>query len=138
MPYASALVEAATTLLWSSTGDDDRPLDRSKAVTDLSWEAACQLMAIVAATNRHCPNFVPSELEGRAVHRAVLSVFGHGTGLWDVSARLSEVDDGLLMDDAKVAKAWHAAVCSDPEVKACGLYSGASAYVGDDGLVYIG
>lgn len=113
-PFVYGYLEAA---VWSSTGDDDRPLDDTiDFKEDLSLET-------VKGAIKDCTAFQKSEKEDLEAsglpeseqgHLFWLNRNGHGVGFWDrpggaVGDRLSE---------------------------ACEPYGSVDLYVGDDGLVY--
>lgn len=102
--------------LWSSTGDDEEPLDKEYDTEDLSPEAleraredcidfiAAQsslLMAVDANSEQHGHDFW-------------LTRNGHGAGFWDRG--YGDVGDQLS--------------------EACKPYGGCDLYVGDDGKLY--
>jgi|TARA_R110002020_G_scaffold320795_1_gene536666 hypothetical protein len=113
--------------LWSSTGDDDRPLDSTHDETDLAGETlqamkdACtkfmadngedlELFGNVMGVGETKPDFSDS-----AGHDFWLTRNGHGAGFWDRG--LGELGDRL--SDAATA------------------FGEAHLYAGDDGKLYL-
>lgn len=88
-PIAPDVAAYLGTALWSSTGDDDRPLDATYSVEDFAPEA------LIDATNdiarfRHLAGDVyalAQEYTGyddaRFMHDLWLTQNGHGAGFWD-------------------------------------------------------
>ena len=101
--------------LWSSTGDDDEPLDSTHGVNDIAPES-------VESARIACMWFVDRMLPwlgdwdaGQAGHDLWLTRNGHGTGFWDRGR-----EHGKRLSDFA-----HSMGKSD-------------AYIGDDGKVYLG
>jgi hypothetical protein len=71
--------------LWSSTGDDDEPLDQEHGITDFSPEALDQAVKECAAFQaENQATLLLAELEeSRAGHCFWLSRNGHGSGFFD-------------------------------------------------------
>lgn len=86
--FEAAYVEAA---LWSSTGDDDQPLDKKYSVNDISPYALirmrrdCALFQLTAAWRDHGSAYAPSQWsdDERGGHDFWLTRNGHGCGFWD-------------------------------------------------------
>ncbi len=128
-PTLTAFLSAyITTALWSSTGDDDEPLDSAHSRTDLAattlakMTADCEaFLALHAATIETAietgevvcgPDFCEW---GRAGHDFWLTRNGHGAGFWD--GDWPEPEAKRLTDAARAA-------------------GNVDLYVGDDGLIY--
>ena len=71
--------------LWSSTGDDDEPLDRDHSISDIAPEA-------IERAEKDCAQFQAANLadfaladlkEGHGGHNFWLSRVGHGSGFFD-------------------------------------------------------
>jgi hypothetical protein len=120
--FTLAYIEAA---LWSSTTDDDTPMDRDYSRSDISPETLAKMIADCAwfqaeqaewITDEYCNN---SHREwgtnGQAGHDLWLTRNGHGCGFWDGD--------------------WEepAATKLDEAAKAMGEVN---LYVGDDGRIY--
>lgn len=113
------------TALWSSTGDDDEPMDRTFTREDISLEARSQARTdcakfyrqnredINAGPDRCGPDF---DEVGRAGHDFWLTRNGHGCGFWD--GDWPEPAATRLTDAAKA-------------------FGEVNLYVGDDGLIYL-
>jgi hypothetical protein len=104
------------TALWSSTGDDDKPLDESHGVDDIAPETLKQM-------RKDCQAFVretKADLHasglgaGRAGHDFWLTRNRHGAGFWD---------EGLGAVGKRLTDAAHA-------------YGSFDLYVGDDGKIH--
>lgn len=102
-----------TCALWSSTDDNDIPLDSNYSIEDI---APGTLAAMVA----DCIKFQTDNMEmiiddlGRAGHDFWLTRNGHGTGFWD--GDWPEHGDALTVE--------------------CKKYGECDLYVGDDGRIY--
>jgi hypothetical protein len=108
------------TALWSSTGDDDRPLDATYSVEDFAPEALIDAANDIARF-RHLAGDVyalAQEYTGyddaRFMHDLWLTQNGHGAGFWD--GDYGPYGDALTRA-SKVGTS--------------------DVYVGDDGLLYI-
>lgn len=118
--FTRAYVEAA---LWSSTGDDDEPLDSNYTVDDLAPELIREIIAdcakfqaenaadIAAIDDVRTRQWTADELAG---HDFWLTRNGHGAGFWDRG--LGEIGERLTA-------AAHA-------------FGEADLYIGDNGLIY--
>jgi hypothetical protein len=81
------------TALWSSTGDDDQPLDKTHGIEDIApatleqMEADCKAFEETATQWLTNENMLVSERGGsvmaRAGHDFWLTRNGHGAGFWD-------------------------------------------------------
>ena len=104
--------------LWSSTGDDDRPLDDDHDIDDIDPDCITEAVADCAAFQRD--NAADLEAQGgdaeRNGHDFWLTRNSHGAGYWDRGT--GEVGERL----SKAAK----------------VYGEAYLYVGDSGMVHIG
>jgi hypothetical protein len=111
-----------TCALWSSTGDDDRPLDEDHSPDDLADEARSSMRADVEAFAKENAQTILACLGhgrcdwSRAGHDLWLNRNGHGCGFWDGD-----------WPDAEGKRLTQAA-------KALGE---SYVYVGDDGKVYV-
>lgn len=110
--FLEAYIKAA---LWSSTDDNDKPLDDNYTVADISGELLDQMI-------EDCGNFMakadlPEELLAQAGHDFWLTRNGHGTGFWDKAEVYGEqqAEDLTIMAEA---------------------YKVVDLYVGDDGRIY--
>lgn len=130
--FTQSYINAA---LWSSTGEDDEPLDKSKSASDLS-DSALESMAEdcrrfqqanaadlseayahpgyqdIFASHRH--DCEQGRIDALAGHDFWLTRNGHGVGFWDRD--LDEVGDRLTV--------------------ASEAFGSVDMYVGDDGGVY--
>jgi hypothetical protein len=103
--------------LWSSTGDDDEPLDKDYAIEDLAPEAIakaaedCAKFAAMAAHHIEASGLTPESVG----HDFWLTRCGHGVGFWDRD--LGTVGEHLTV----IAHS----------------FGEASPYVGDDKRLYI-
>lgn len=111
-----AYVEAA---LWSSTGDDDRPLDDEYGFDDLADETSAEMRADCDAfyTANADDLYLASDDQGG--HDFWLTRNGHGVGFWDRPKKYGKDQAERL---SKAARA----------------YGEVYLYVGDDGKVYCG
>jgi hypothetical protein len=102
--------------LWSSTGEDDEPLDDSYDSHDIAPETLAKMREDVADfIGANVPLLLDSRLSNEQIgHDFWLTRNGHGTGFWDRG--LNEVGDRLAA--------------------ACKPYGSVDLYVGDDGKVY--
>ena len=103
------------TALWSSMGDDGRPLDDEYSVDDISPEAMAAMRADCDAfieSNWDILDKYPADLCG---HDFWLTRNRHGAGFWDGDY---EPEDGRKLTE-----------CSHG-------YGDCYLYVGDDGLIY--
>jgi hypothetical protein len=119
MPYLGrtdqffrAYVECA---LWSSTGDDDLPLDRDHNASDLSVESLRSMSDDCSAFLEAHGDDVYARYE-RAGHDFWLTRNGHGSGFWD-----GDWPDGI---GQRLTDAAH-------------KFGESYLYVGDDGLIYV-
>ncbi len=120
--FTQAYVEAA---LWSTTGDNDRPLDADISADDLAPEALAKIESDCAAFQEH-PAFQAAleaeactgcSAEAYAGHDFWLTRCRHGAGFWD-TGRWNEPHASKLTDIA------HG-------------FGEADLYVGDDGRLYL-
>ena len=110
------------TLLWSSIGDDGEPMDRKHTITQVSGVARSKLRELAEAVEATAPPGVT--VDDKVLHRAVLDVAGHGTGIWD--------DHGEDWDGH--GRAWSQRIRA---TKAGMHLRDKSAILGDDGKIYI-
>ena len=110
-------------MLWSSTGDNDEPLDKNYSEDDLSEEAKAQAKKDLEAFVKKAGDLIADLDEPEVAHDFWLTRNGHGAGFWDRDYD-DEVDpEGTLGDDlTKIAKS----------------FGEQHPYVGDDGLIYLG
>lgn len=121
---ANALVGYLDAALWSSVGDDEKPLDENYTTDDIAPEA-------IEEARKDVNNFLdenekdPRRWSGaydfdRIGHDFWLTRNRHGTGFWDREAPGTELGEigKRLTDSAHV-------------------YRSSDAYVGDDGKVYL-
>lgn len=101
--------------LWSSTGEDDTPLDQDYDISDIAPEALASMREdVIAFVAANTQLLLDSGLSEEQIgHDFWLTRNGHGAGFWDRA--LGEVGDKL--SDA----------CRHQDVY---------LYVGDDGKVY--
>lgn len=117
-----------TCALWSSTGDDDRPLDSTHDETDLAGETLQAMKDTCAkfmadnekdldeySQNRAIPRDADYTEADCAGHDFWLTRNGHGAGFWDRG--LGELGDRLS--------------------EAAEAFGEAHLYAGDDGKLYI-
>lgn len=116
--FIKAYIEA---MLWSSTGDDEKPLDEKYSENDFADETRVRI-------ETDCEKFVSAnwvllkyaddcgEDAGNAGHDFWLTREGHGCGFW--SRDLDEDDLG------------------DKLTKECEKFGNLDIYVGDDGKLY--
>lgn len=106
----------AVAALWSSTGDDDEPLDQNHGIEDIAPET-------LEAMREDCKAFAESAAalieetglsEEQVGHDFWLTRNGHGAGFWDRG--LGDAGDQLA--------------------KLCKGFGEVWLYVGDDGLIY--
>ena len=116
MNIESILVNYAVCALWSSTDDNDEPLDANYDIQDIAPESFAQMRKDVT-------DFVKANKlllarsgasEAQIGHDFWLTRNGHGAGFWDRG--LGELGNQLT--------------------EACKTYAGVDLYVGDDGLIY--
>lgn len=105
-----------TTALWSSTDDDDTPMDARYSVDDLASETLDTIKADCAKFQREQAALIGSELS-RAGHDFWLTRNGHGAGFWD--------GDWPEQVGETLTEASHA-------------FGQVTIYRGDDGKLYIG
>ena len=110
--FTRAYLECA---LWSSTGDDDQPLDRDHDITDIADESVAKAIADCAAFRDKAGDMLADWCDDDAGHDFWLTRNGHGAGFW---SRLNKSHGHLLSDLAQKAGQ------SDP-------------YIGDDGRIYL-
>jgi hypothetical protein len=120
--FTAAYIEAA---LWSSTGDNGRPLDRDYSLFDISGETVKQMIADCAkfqtenselflrATCRRGPGWYSQATQ--AGHDFWLTRNGHGAGFWD--GDWPEPEASLLTEASR-------------------KFGEVNLYVGDDGKIY--
>jgi hypothetical protein len=109
--FARAYIEAA---LWSSTGDDGEPLDKTHGVDDIAPKTLAKMHADCEAFMARAGHLLGGEWE-QGGHDFWLTRARHGAGFWD-----GDWPDNVAPDLTIYANAF-------PEV---------DLYVGDDGLVY--
>lgn len=110
------------TALWSSTGDDEEPLDKNFDISDIADEAMKSMIA-------DCKKFQDENRElyekggwddGQAGHDFWLTRNGHGAGFWDRHMEGMEKDIG------------------DQLTEKAHKFGEVNLYVGDDGKIYQG
>lgn len=111
--FTLAYVDCA---LWSSTGDDEQPLDETYGVEDIAPVTLASMVADCKAFQEAHGALIGDD-EERAGHDFWLTRNGHGAGFWD--GDWDEVDPTGILD------------------KACKAFPGRDLYVGDDGLIYM-
>lgn len=111
--FTSAYLECA---LWTSTGEDDQPLEDTCGIDDCSLETLQGAIDDCEAFQRdNAADLLESDLSDElAGHDFWLTRNGHGAGFWDRG--LGAVGDRLS--------------------KACEAYGTVDLYLGDDGKVY--
>lgn len=122
--FFNAYVAAA---LWSSTGDDDEPLDGKydahdidgatldKMLADCSAFYAANADTLAACEDHAACYFKEHGLDARAGHDFWLTRCGHGAGFWD--GDWPEPQATALDESAK-------------------LFGNVDLYIGDDGKIY--
>lgn len=100
-------------MLWSSTDDNDEPLDRNYSARDIEPEALERIVADCAKFQAE--NDISEGTNKRAGHDFWLTRNGHGAGFWD--SDWPETGDMLTA--------------------ASKAFGECSPYVGDDGQVYL-
>jgi len=108
--FTIAYVECA---LWSSTDDNDEPLDANYDIYDISAECLTQINIDCAMFQAENMTMIQDDLS-QAGHDFWLTRNGHGAGFWD--------GDWPEHGDLLTAK--------------CKEYGEINLYVGDDGLIY--
>lgn len=108
--FTWAYIDAA---LWSSTGDDDEPLDANYGIHDLAPETLARFVADCKAFQDAHYDRIAVDLAG-AGHDFWLTRNGHGAGFWD--GDWPEHGDALT--------------------EACEAFGNCELYVADDNLIY--
>lgn len=108
--FTRAYIEA---LLWSSTGDDGAPLDRTYTLEDFAAETLARIVSDCAQFQAAHFDTIADDIE-RAGHDFWLTRNGHGAGFWD--GDWPEFGDELT--------------------SAAHTFGELSPYVGDDGKLY--
>jgi hypothetical protein len=103
--------------LWTSTGDDDRPLDKNYDVSDISQEAKDQAQEDVRSFVKKAGDLLDNIKAEQAGHDFWLTRNHHGTGFWD-RGYPKKIGDGLT--------------------KLSHTYREMDLYVGDGGELYFG
>lgn len=116
------------TALWSSTDDNDQPLDNSYSIDDIAtqskklsfseittWLHYCNELGLIDPFIEHYQDSPRYTVEERLGHDFWLTRSGHGTGFWDRG--LGELGNKLT--------------------KATESFGSSDAYVGDDGKIWI-
>lgn len=105
------------TALWSSTGDDDEPLDKRYGIESFAPEAIEQATRDCAAFESQVRAYLDAsgQSDARAGHDFWLTRNRHGAGFWD-----GDWPDDVADDLTDIAHA----------------FGETDAYIGDDGLVY--
>ena len=113
------------TALWSSTGDDDEPLDKQYSLEDIADEAQAKMRAdcekFIQANEQYIndDNLLrtsDSDTYGSAGHDFWLNRNGHGAGFWDGDW---EESAGRNMDESSKS------------------FGNCDLYLGDDGKLYL-
>lgn len=89
--FTRAYIEAA---LWSSTTDDDTPMDRDYSASDISAETLAKIIAdcaafqsanaeVILSEYRTHADCVDNTVDALAGHDFWLTRNGHGAGFWD-------------------------------------------------------
>lgn len=122
-PKLDAFTEAyVTAALWSSTDDDDSPMDDNYSKDSIAPESLYQMIADCAHFQKLYGDLIVEEnyvgrsesgVDAMAGHDFWLTRCGHGAGFWDGD--------------------W---TCGDVLTKAAKSFGETSLYVGDDGRVY--
>lgn len=107
--FTTAYVEAA---LWSSTDDNDQPLDRNYSAADIDADTLSKMVADCARFQAE--NDLSERGDSQAAHDFWLTRNGHGAGFWD--------GDWPHTGDTLTA--------------AAKAYGEVLLYVGDDGRIY--
>lgn len=116
MNIESILVNYAVCALWSSTGDDDTPLDQDYDIQDIAPETFVKMREDVQDfVEANMRDLVASGQSDEQIgHDFWLTRNGHGAGFWDRG--IGEIGNQLTA--------------------ACKAYGNVDLYVGDDGLIY--
>lgn len=109
--FTRAYIEAA---LWSSTGDDDQPLDARFNWTHLADETIARMVAECAAFQ--AANDLTGYPTTQAGHDFWLTRNGHGAGFWENDFGTEAQCEALTAACKQAGECW--------------------LYVGDDGLIY--
>ena len=78
--FERAYLEAA---LWSSTGDDDEPLDKNHSIEDIAPESIAQAKKDCTKFQLRAESFLVGVDEAQAGHDFWLTRNRHGAGFWD-------------------------------------------------------
>lgn len=101
------------TMLWSSTGCDERPLDADFGPEDLSDEAMAEVREDCEGFIEMAGDLIEDNMSG-AGHDFWLTRNGHGAGFWDGDWK----EGDKLTEISKT-------------------FGGQDPYVGDDGMIYL-
>ena len=104
------------TALWSSTGDDDEPLDKEYDVSDISNEAERESRRDVVKFIRKSRRYLGDVSPDMAGHDFWLTRNGHGAGFWD-----GDYPDDIGEKLTEISK----------------TFNEAHMYIGDDEEIYI-
>jgi hypothetical protein len=99
--------------LWSSTGDDDEPLDRDHDLSDISDGTIAEAIEDCTAFRESAGDMLAEWSDEQAGHDFWLTRNGHGAGFWDRGRKFGDE----LSDLARP-------------------FGDVYLYVGDDGKVY--
>jgi hypothetical protein len=122
---ASFIRQYVRTLLWSTTGDDDEPLEDSYGIAGIAPEAMAKIQddcsKFYAAVESmgidlDAEILTDDDATEQAAHDFWLTRNGHGAGFWDGD--------------------WSEAV-EDKLTKLAESFGEAYPYVGDDGMIYL-
>lgn len=108
--------------LWSSIGDDDRPLDQDYDVDDVSAETKIEsntdILSAIMLADSECADWRDFWTDEQFGHDLWLTRCGHGAGFWDryTGGRGEEIGNTLT----SIAKS----------------LGNVDLYVGDDNLIY--
>jgi hypothetical protein len=110
--------------LWSSTGDDDEPLDKTYSIEDIDLYTKLKMGRDVQQAETLADAFVPNWRsywdDEQFGHDFWLTRNGHGAGFWDRAPTRNTEQDEIGEKLSTIARS----------------FSGVDLYVGDDGRVY--
>jgi len=110
--------------LWSSTGDDDEPLDKTYSIEDIDLYTKLKMGRDVQQAETLADAFVPNWRsywdDEQFGHDFWLTRNGHGAGFWDRAPTRNTEQDEIGEKLSTIARS----------------FSGVDLYVGDDGRIY--
>jgi hypothetical protein len=113
-----------TCALWSSTGDDDEPLDQTNGIEDIDLYTRLKMerdvQQAVTLADAFVPNWRSYWDDEQFGHDFWLTRNGHGAGFWDRAPTRNPEHDAIGEALTTIARS----------------FSEVDLYVGDDGRVY--